>query len=178
MPPTGVVVKLVALALIWAYLQHLCAGLRHLWSDVSHAAVSKEFGALSAQAVLVGSYVNEIVARVVNEAFDDLDAPVVIARAAQDLRRRPDGKLHLDRVALELVDGRYLASSVGAQASNQLAATAMAHGLALLPDGDGISGKAQVSTDPVTQICLSSSFHRSAKAAWGFSRRCRDLRLS
>ena len=74
----------------------------------------------------------------------DLDAPVVIARAAQDMRRRPDGKLHLDRVALELVDGRYLASSVGAQASNQLAATAMAHGLALLPDGDGISAGDEV----------------------------------
>ena len=53
----GVVVKLVALALIWAYLQHLFAGLRHLWSDVSHAAVTKEFGARSAQAVLVVSLV-------------------------------------------------------------------------------------------------------------------------
>ncbi|MHB1122311.1 MAG: succinate dehydrogenase, cytochrome b556 subunit [Ramlibacter sp.] len=48
----GVVVKLAALALIWAYLQHLFAGLRHLWSDVSHKAVSKEFGARSAQLVL------------------------------------------------------------------------------------------------------------------------------
>ena len=31
---------------------------------------------VASQAVLVGSYVNEIVARVVNEAFDELDAPV------------------------------------------------------------------------------------------------------
>ncbi|MFN8623833.1 MAG: dehydrogenase E1 component subunit alpha/beta [Chloroflexota bacterium] len=31
---------------------------------------------VAAQAVLIGSYVNEVVARVVNEAFDDLDAPV------------------------------------------------------------------------------------------------------
>ena len=31
---------------------------------------------VAAQAVLIGSYVNEIVARVVAEAFDDLDAPV------------------------------------------------------------------------------------------------------
>ena len=37
--------KLVALALIWAYLHHFIAGLRHLWMDVSHEAVSKEFGA-------------------------------------------------------------------------------------------------------------------------------------
>ncbi len=53
----GVLVKLVALALIWAYLHHLFAGLRHLWMDVSHAAVSKEFGARSAQVVLVASLV-------------------------------------------------------------------------------------------------------------------------
>jgi len=53
----GVLVKLVALALIWAYLHHVFAGLRHLWMDVSHKAVSKEFGARSAQAVLVASLV-------------------------------------------------------------------------------------------------------------------------
>lgn len=39
--------KLIALALIWAYLHHLTAGLRHLWMDVNHA-VSKEFGRSSA----------------------------------------------------------------------------------------------------------------------------------
>ena len=44
----GVLVKLVALALIWAYLHHFIAGLRHLWMDVSHAAVTKEFGQSSA----------------------------------------------------------------------------------------------------------------------------------
>ena len=70
---------------------------------------------------------------------DDLAAPIVLARAAEAMPRRPDGKLHLDRVTLELVDGRYVASSVRAQASNQLAATAAAQGLALLPDGDGIA---------------------------------------
>ncbi|HEX4896425.1 MAG TPA: succinate dehydrogenase, cytochrome b556 subunit [Solimonas sp.] len=36
-------VKLVVLGLIWAYLHHLIAGLRHLWMDVSHQ-VSKESG--------------------------------------------------------------------------------------------------------------------------------------
>jgi succinate dehydrogenase / fumarate reductase cytochrome b subunit len=45
--------KLVALALIWAYLHHFIAGLRHLWMDVSHAAVSKEFGKTSAVVTLV-----------------------------------------------------------------------------------------------------------------------------
>ena len=44
--------KLVAFALIWAYLLHFSAGLRHLWMDVSHAAVSKEFGHSSAIATL------------------------------------------------------------------------------------------------------------------------------
>ena len=49
----GWFIKLVALALIWAYLHHIIAGLRHLWMDVSHAAVSKEFGKSSAIATLV-----------------------------------------------------------------------------------------------------------------------------
>jgi len=49
----GVLWKLVALALIWAYLHHFIAGLRHLWMDISHAAVSKEFGKSSAAFTLV-----------------------------------------------------------------------------------------------------------------------------
>ena len=49
----GWFVKLVALALIWAYLHHFIAGLRHLWMDVSHEAVSKEFGKSSAIVTLV-----------------------------------------------------------------------------------------------------------------------------
>lgn len=53
----GWMLKLVALALIWAYLHHLIAGLRHLWMDVSHAAVSKEFGRSSAAFTLVVSVV-------------------------------------------------------------------------------------------------------------------------
>jgi succinate dehydrogenase / fumarate reductase cytochrome b subunit len=51
----GVIVKLAALALIWAYLHHFIAGLRHLWMDVSHKAVSKEFGKTSAQFTLAAS---------------------------------------------------------------------------------------------------------------------------
>ncbi len=43
----GWFMKLVALAIIWAYLHHFIAGLRHLWMDVNHA-VSKEFGKSSA----------------------------------------------------------------------------------------------------------------------------------
>jgi succinate dehydrogenase / fumarate reductase cytochrome b subunit len=47
----GPLVKLVALGLIWAYLHHLTAGIRHLYMDARHA-VSKEFGASSAKVVL------------------------------------------------------------------------------------------------------------------------------
>ena len=57
----GVLVKLVALALIWAYLHHFCAGLRHLWMDVSHKAVTKEFGKTSALAVLAISLILTVV---------------------------------------------------------------------------------------------------------------------
>jgi len=39
--------KLVVLSLIWAYLHHLIAGVRHLYMDSFHA-VSKEFGKSSA----------------------------------------------------------------------------------------------------------------------------------
>ena len=48
----GWAIKLVLLALLWAYLHHLIAGLRHLWMDVNHA-VSKEFGKTSAAVTLV-----------------------------------------------------------------------------------------------------------------------------
>jgi succinate dehydrogenase / fumarate reductase cytochrome b subunit len=47
----GWFMKLVALALIWAYLHHLIAGIRHLYMDVQHA-VSKEFGRSSALVTL------------------------------------------------------------------------------------------------------------------------------
>jgi succinate dehydrogenase / fumarate reductase cytochrome b subunit len=50
----GVLVKLVVLALIWAYLHHLIAGVRHLWMDVTHS-VSKEQGHSSALVTLVSS---------------------------------------------------------------------------------------------------------------------------
>jgi succinate dehydrogenase / fumarate reductase cytochrome b subunit len=48
--PAGLV-KLAVLALIWAYLHHFIAGLRHLWMDATHS-VSKEFGRQSAAATL------------------------------------------------------------------------------------------------------------------------------
>src|SRR6478735_6657263 len=44
--------KLVAFALIWGYLMHFCAGLRHLWMDATHA-VDFEFGRNSALVTIV-----------------------------------------------------------------------------------------------------------------------------
>lgn len=48
----GIVVKLAALALIWAYLHHFFAGMRHIRMDIFHT-VSKEAGKSTAQVVLV-----------------------------------------------------------------------------------------------------------------------------
>ena len=80
---------------------------------------------------------------------DRLWRPTVAAEAPDGLPRRPDGKLHLVRVATEraAADGiaspggartRWLVREQGSQASNALTAMAVADALALLPDGDGI----------------------------------------
>ncbi|TSE24433.1 succinate dehydrogenase, cytochrome b556 subunit [Tepidimonas aquatica] len=50
----GWFLKLVVLALIWAYLHHFCAGVRHLIMDATHK-VDKAFGRSSAIATLVVS---------------------------------------------------------------------------------------------------------------------------
>ena len=51
----GFMWKLVALALIWAFLHHAIAGLRHLWSDTNHKAVALQYGRKTAIATLVSS---------------------------------------------------------------------------------------------------------------------------
>ncbi len=68
-----------------------------------------------------------------------LDRPMVLAVADEPLRRRPDGKVHYQRVHGGFgADGRWHVRSTGAQGSHQLASTAAANGLAAVPDGDGI----------------------------------------
>lgn len=57
--PAGLV-KLVTLVLVWAFLHHLCAGVRHLYQDITHS-VSKEAGRQSAQAVLAVSLVLTVI---------------------------------------------------------------------------------------------------------------------
>lgn len=49
----GWFVKLAALALIWSYLHHLIAGVRHVMMDINHNLVTKEFGRQSAVGVLL-----------------------------------------------------------------------------------------------------------------------------
>jgi succinate dehydrogenase / fumarate reductase, cytochrome b subunit len=46
--------KLIVLALIWAYLHHFIAGVRHLWMDATHS-VSKQQGRISAIVTLAAS---------------------------------------------------------------------------------------------------------------------------
>ena len=62
----------------------------------------------------------------------------VATAAARDAAAAIDGKLHLDRVVVDVVDGRYVAAGVRSQESNALAATAAANALALVPDGEGV----------------------------------------
>jgi succinate dehydrogenase / fumarate reductase cytochrome b subunit len=52
----GWFMKLVALALIWAYLMHFIAGIRHLWMDMTHS-VSMAQGQTSALVTLGASAV-------------------------------------------------------------------------------------------------------------------------
>jgi succinate dehydrogenase / fumarate reductase cytochrome b subunit len=50
----GWLVRLVALALLWSFLHHFFAGLRHVWMDVDHKATNNA-GRGSAKVVLVVS---------------------------------------------------------------------------------------------------------------------------
>jgi len=71
--------------------------------------------------------------------------PSVIAISDDGVERRPDGKVHFQRVVGAFEDdGRYHVTNVGGQASHQLAATAMATALAVVPDGDGLPAGSEV----------------------------------
>jgi molybdopterin molybdotransferase len=71
--------------------------------------------------------------------------PEVAAIADEPMLRRPDGKLHLDRVRVRVDErGRYRVARSGAQASNALSGMAAADGLALLADGPGLEAGEEV----------------------------------
>lgn len=79
----------------------------------------------------------------------DLFRPVVRGVAGEGMPRRPDGKVHFDRVWVASEGGRLVARPSGMQASNVLSALARANGLAVLPDGDGVEAG-----DPVDVMLL------------------------
>jgi molybdopterin biosynthesis enzyme len=63
----------------------------------------------------------------------------IAAVAAAPLRRKRDGKVHFMRVFATFgPDGRLRVRESGPQGSHQLAATAMANGIAVVPDGDSV----------------------------------------
>jgi molybdenum cofactor synthesis domain-containing protein len=69
----------------------------------------------------------------------------LVAVADTPLQRSPDGKVHFVRVHGDFADdGRYHVRPVGAQGSHQLAATALADAMAVIPDGPGVPAGADV----------------------------------
>ncbi len=69
----------------------------------------------------------------------------LVAIADDHLPRTSDGKVHLMRVLAEFADdGRCHVRSARAQGSHQLAATALANAIAVVPDGDGLPAGAEV----------------------------------
>ena len=52
----GWFIKLMVLGLVWGYITHFIAGVRHVWMDTTHS-VSKQQGKVSAQVTLVLSIV-------------------------------------------------------------------------------------------------------------------------
>lgn len=65
--------------------------------------------------------------------------PVISAIVDEDVHRKPDGKVHFDRVhATWGDDGRVHVRRTGAQGSHQLAATALANAIMAVPDGTGV----------------------------------------
>jgi molybdopterin biosynthesis enzyme len=69
----------------------------------------------------------------------DTERPRLRAVAGEDLTRQPDGKTHFNRVAVTGSRGSFVVRRTGGQGSHQLLAMALANGLAVLPDGDGVT---------------------------------------
>ena len=75
----------------------------------------------------------------------NLMRPTVRAIVDAPMKRKQDGKIHFMRVFGEFAeDGRLHIRDTGPQGSHQLAATAQANGLAMVPDGQGLALGAQV----------------------------------
>jgi molybdenum cofactor synthesis domain-containing protein len=86
-----------------------------------------------------------------------LHRAVLSATAETDIRRRPDGKLHLLRARLAIGDrGTFRVSTTGGQESHQLHAMSEANALILLPDGEGVAAGDQVDVLVIDPDQLSS----------------------
>ena len=77
---------------------------------------------------------------------ENLMRPAISAVLDSPLKRKQDGKIHFMRVFGEFAeDGRLHVRDSGPQGSHQLASTAMANGLAYVPDGNGLQAGEDVS---------------------------------
>jgi molybdenum cofactor synthesis domain-containing protein len=76
---------------------------------------------------------------------EHLMRPAIHAVLDSPLKRKQDGKIHFMRVFGEFAeDGRLHVRDSGPQGSHQLASTAMANGLAHVPDGNGLQAGDEV----------------------------------
>jgi molybdenum cofactor synthesis domain-containing protein len=75
------------------------------------------------------------------------DRPMIKAIADSPIKRSADGKVHYQRVIARFDDdGRLHIDSVRSQGSHQLAATALANAIAVVPDGNGVVVGGEVPT--------------------------------
>lgn len=75
------------------------------------------------------------------------DRPTITAIADSTMKRSVDGKVHYQRVIARFEnDGRVHIDSVRSQGSHQLAATALANAIAVVPNGDGVVVGGEVET--------------------------------
>ncbi|MFM7744570.1 MAG: gephyrin-like molybdotransferase Glp [Actinomycetota bacterium] len=65
--------------------------------------------------------------------------PAINVTAAATFNRKPDGKEHFARAIVTANNGTLTATPVNAQGSHQLAATALANALVILPDGNSVA---------------------------------------
>ncbi len=138
------------LDLVRTVLEKLCAG-KARWMQVAiRPAKPLAFGVLADSGTPVfGLPGNPVSAMVSFELFVRpalrlmaghrvLHRPVLCATTEVDLRRQPDGKLHLLRARLAIDRfGNMSVSTTGGQESHQLQSMSGANALILLPDGDG-----------------------------------------
>lgn len=142
-------------------LERLCPSDRHVVGVAIKPAKPLVHGTLASGARLVGLPGNPVSSLVSFESFvrpllaalagaDRTDPALLTAVAAEDIRRRPDGKLHLvGAVCTPAEDGRLLVRRVAGHGSHQQRSVAAAEVLVHLPDGDGVLAGDVVAVQPI-----------------------------